>query len=199
MASQDAQPIFCDKIGTASPECCYTSEQNSPICRGIFSRDPSVFNDVCDDGLCLQHCAKPSFIFGSILDREAWDGTGVRPIMRYRTCANMPNMAGYLGQNLLEPTILSQVEDHLPKTASSDALKNVSLAVTDCLTATCRNARDVERCGYACSGVNLLINSTTPNITGLNECLNTLCTGNQSSLPYADADIVGIGVSTSLA
>jgi hypothetical protein len=33
-------------------------------------------------------------------------------------------------------------------------------------------------------------------MTGLDECLHTLCTGDQDSLPYADADVVGIGVST---
>ncbi|RYP12446.1 hypothetical protein DL765_007345 [Monosporascus sp. GIB2] len=43
----------------------------------------------------------------------------------------------------------------------------------------------------------MLLNSTRPNIGGVNECLNKLCTGGYESLPYADADVVGIGVFSS--
>jgi hypothetical protein len=125
MTSKDEQPIFCRNIGTATPDCCYASDQNSPTCRSIFSSEPSVFDDVCDNNTCLEHCSDPGYIFGSILDREAWTGSGVRPIHRYRTCANVPNLAGYLDQNLLNPTILSQVDGHLSQNASRDALKNV--------------------------------------------------------------------------
>ncbi|KAF2110545.1 hypothetical protein BDV96DRAFT_195126 [Lophiotrema nucula] len=49
-------------------------------------------------------------------------------------------------------------------------------------------------CRGRCSAVNLLINNTHPNIQGLNGCLNSLCTRGYDSLPYADADVIGIGV-----
>ena len=52
-------------------------------------------------------------------------------------------------------------------------------------------------CSRDCSAVNMLINSTMPDIRGVNQCLHTLCTSNYDALPYADADVVGIGVSES--
>jgi hypothetical protein len=50
-------------------------------------------------------------------------------------------------------------------------------------------------CREPCSSVNMLINNTSPNIEGINKCLFSLCEGGFNSLPYADADVVGIGVS----
>jgi hypothetical protein len=145
MASPDAPAIFCSKTGTAAPECCYPSHQDSLECRHIFSSGSSIFNNVCGNGTCLHDCSNSRFIFGSVLSKEVFNGNGERPIDRYQTCSNVPNMARYLNQNMLKPTILSRVEGHIPRNASRDALKEVTLAVTDCLTATCRNARNFQK------------------------------------------------------
>ena len=79
---------------------------------------------------------------------------------------------------------------------SVDDLMNITSGVTECLTATCHNARNDANCSTPCAAVNLLLNYTTPNVTGINECLGELCNGRYNSLPFADADVVGIGVST---
>ncbi|KAF2823696.1 hypothetical protein CC86DRAFT_408724 [Ophiobolus disseminans] len=195
MASQPIDALFCPDIGNVSTSnfhCCSASKQNSSLCREIFN-NPNVFTNGCGHD-CLANCSRVDYIYGSILQDTGLEGNGVAPIRRYLTCANVPNIAGYLDQNTLEPSIVSTVEKYIPRDAPLDARKNVTLAVTDCLTATCRNARQPAFCNYQCAGINLLTNGTTPNMAGLNECLRELCTGQQRSLPFADADVVGIGV-----
>ena len=72
---------------------------------------------------------------------------------------------------------------------------NVTSAVTDCLSSTCRNSRGKDDCYDSyCSPAMLLANSTTPNITAINRCLHKLCHSGDDALPYADADVIGIGV-----
>jgi hypothetical protein len=197
MTLQSSDALYCNNIGNKAFGCCYASEQISQICRDIFLSNESWTRHVCTPH-CLANCSDPAFIYGSKLQDNPDYGSGILPIQRYLGCVNVPNPAGYLRQELLEPSIRSQVEGHIPQNASSDSLKNVTYAVSDCLTATCRKSRKPDRCAYTCSGINLLINATTPNVVGLNDCMTMLCTGGPDSLPYADADVVGIGVSTLL-
>lgn len=198
---QHGDPLFCEGLGSTADklQCCYPDAQDAQTCRNNFN-NPNVatFSQGCWTGNCLRDCQDVVVMYSSITQQDALEGNGLAPIRRYLTCANVPNMAGYLDQNVLEPDILSQVEKYIPRNATTDGLKNVTLAVTECLTATCRNARHPKSCEAQCSGVNLLMNSTTPNVRGLNQCLGTLCTGGYDSLPFADADVVGIGVSVAL-
>lgn len=196
MATQKVDPIFCKNIGTSSTtdlSCCYPDNQNTQTCRDIFNGPEAIFRG-CNSN-CLTSCSDTNYIYSSVLQNTTFDGDGSAPIHRYRICANVPNIAGYLSQNVLEPNISSRVERYISRDAPDDALKNITFALTDCLTATCRNARQPDYCNYKCSAVNLITNSTTPNITGIDLCLNTLCNGLENSLPFADADVVGIGAS----
>lgn len=194
MALQPAQPFFCNNIGNSTLNCCNIDNQNSKQCQDIFSVRESVFGSDMPAPNYLEDCTSLEFIYGSVLDNTAFAGTGTRPYQRYQVCASLSSMINYRNQSLLEPDLGSKVQDYVPTRAPSDTLKRINLAVTDCLTATCQNARDVGHCRSKCSAVSLLVNSTAPNVTGLHNCLQELCTGNQSSLPYADADVVGIGV-----
>lgn len=198
MATRRTEPLFCDNIGNTNDtlRCCYPNNQTASVCTRNFN-NPAVdtFTGGCRSGQCLTDCQDVSIIYSSLLQDDAFEGNGSAPIRRYLTCANVPNMAGYLAQGVLSPDIRSQVERFIPNDASDDALKGVTSAVTGCLTATCSNARNKERCQSQCSSVNLLVNNTMPDVQGINLCLNTLCTGDYQSLPYADADVVGIGVS----
>jgi hypothetical protein len=193
MALPNANPIFCDNIGNAEFECCEAANQDSRTCRRFVSHEIPILRSVCKNVDCLVCCSDPKSIFGSSLE-ETGNGSGVLTIRHFRICSNFPYLAASLNQSALDPAISSQVQNYVPRDASNDALKSITFAVTDCLTATCRNAREPEHCRHPCSGVNLLVNSTTPSLSGLNECMNLLCSGNETSLPFADADIVGIGV-----
>ncbi|KAH7089090.1 hypothetical protein FB567DRAFT_591202 [Paraphoma chrysanthemicola] len=190
-------PIFCDHIGntTNQPNCCFPDRQNTPICLANFNNpNKKTFTEGCRNGNCLQDCQDKKLIFSSLVQEDPTEGNGAGPMRRYSTCANVPNLAHYLSQRILEPNISSKVSQYIPEVDNIEALKNVTATVTECLTVTCQRARDSNICYRQCSSVNLLINTTTPNMTGLNQCLHSLCTGGHSSLPYADADVVGIGV-----
>ncbi|KAF1845103.1 uncharacterized protein K460DRAFT_103095 [Cucurbitaria berberidis CBS 394.84] len=198
MVQKRGAPLFCENLGSTKDDlrCCYPDSQDASTCRYNFNNpDVHTFSGGCDEtGDCLGDCQDVSVIYSSLTQDDALKGTGIAPIRRYLTCANVPNMAGYLDQDVLTPDIRSQVERYIPRNATERSLKDITFAVTECLTATCRNARHGNACEVQCSGVNLLVNSTTPSLHGINQCLNTLCTGEYDSLPFADADVVGIGV-----
>lgn len=198
MAMRHTDPLFCDNVGETnnSLQCCYLDDQDSPICQENFNNPKKkTFLEGCPNRNCITDCQNLTLLYSSILQVDPTEGNGKGPIRRYLTCANVPNMAQHFSRSVLDPKISMQIERHVSRDASIDSLKGITFTVTECLTATCRNARDKEICQNQCSSVNLLINSTTPNITGLNQCLNSLCTGNYHSLPYADADVIGVGVS----
>ena len=108
----------------------------------------------------------------------------------------MPSIAGYPSQqHVLEPYITSSIANNISSTATNDDKKKGTHAVTECLTQTCRNARNRKDCRGPCSAVNLLVNSSMPDVQGISNCLLSLCSTGYDALPYADADVVGIGVS----
>ncbi|KAJ8116867.1 hypothetical protein OPT61_g1812 [Boeremia exigua] len=190
------EPIFCEKVGdrTNGLQCCYPSEQDSPVCRRNFNNQTAtIFED--DNGKHpAEYCRNVHKLYASKIGDDASIGNGVAPQRRYLACANFPNMARYLHNGILDPSISAEIEQYITNEIDDQALKNITFAVTECLTATCRNARDSTLCRHSCSGVNLLVNSTTPSVQGLDKCLDTLCTGRYNSLPFAVADVVGIGV-----
>ncbi|KAJ4371386.1 hypothetical protein N0V83_004603 [Neocucurbitaria cava] len=117
MALEGSDPIFCDKLGnsTSNLPCCYPDNQNTTICRTIFD-DPNVFSGACDTtGNCLNDCQSISVMYSSKTQDDSWEGNGRAPIRRYLTCANVPNMAGYLNQNDLGSNILPRVEKYIPQ------------------------------------------------------------------------------------
>ncbi|KAI0589358.1 hypothetical protein Alg130_03003 [Pyrenophora tritici-repentis] len=203
MSTERPDPIFCTKIGDTNPntpnelQCCSPNTQNSTLCRSIFSNplNSDIFTGTCfaPGHDCLADCQHPRLIYSSKVQDDYEDGNGSAPKNRYLACVNVPNMAGYLRQDVLGPNITSQVEPHISRNATKKQLQGISYAVTECLAATCRNSRKPGKCKKQCSGVSLLWNQTTPDIQGIDQCLDTLCQGEYNSLPYADSDVVGIG------
>lgn len=198
MADLSSIPIFCDNIGIGNASalhCCYLESQNSSDCREFFN--PSA------NTLVLSHpnskhwidiCTNNSQLYSS-KTQITLAGDGRSLYRRYNVCANLPAIASFSSQGLLNDQISSYVAPHIQRNPTDFELMNVTSNVASCLTQTCRKARNPRTCLQQCSPVRLLVNSTFSNITGLDTCLNTLCSGNDSSLPYADPDVIGIGVS----
>ena len=115
--------------------------------------------------------------------------------MPWTACINVPTLAGYLLQDALAPNVTDIVKAHIPETTTQDDLRHITRAVTECLTSTCSLARTPEICSDACSSVNLLTNETMPNYAGLNACMFSLCTNGYNAVPFANSEILGIGVS----
>jgi hypothetical protein len=191
------QAVFCDNIGNTTNQlhCCYADQQSSPICQANLYTGVPYFSGGCDGGDCIANCQNSTWLYESKIQDDAFEGNGIGPVRRYGTCANVPAMAGYASQGILNSNISSIVEPHVSPSASAQDITIITSTVTECLTQTCRASRNRTACANSCQAVNLLINSTTPNLQGLNTCLNTLCRGKWDSRPYADADIIGVGVS----
>ncbi|KAH8728544.1 hypothetical protein GQ44DRAFT_769508 [Phaeosphaeriaceae sp. PMI808] len=199
MTSPSVNALFCDNIGKTSSDvrCCYIDNQTAPICRQNFNASGPIFSGGCNNGNCILQCQNPKWLYKSDSQDDPSTGNGQAPIQRFRTCANVPAIAGFAAQGSLSEEIASLVGRHVPFDAPAASLRSVTSVVTECLTQTCKASRNQRACSGACSAVNMLKSSTIPDIGGVNECLNKLCTGNYDSLPYADADVVGIGVFSS--
>jgi hypothetical protein len=187
--------FFCGDIGYNNTrlDCCY----NHPLddCNGNVWADPSWFEMGCTSGNCIHDCKNISYLFDY---KFIPDSPGVNPgaITPWTTCLNVPNIAGLLKQGVLPPNVSSRVEPYIPLDTSLLDLQRITQSVTSCLTTTCGNARSPARCMDECSSTNLLLNATTPNYIGVNECMFKMCTAGYDAVSFANADIIGIGVST---
>lgn len=199
MAVQAA--IYCENIGSTNGtlNCCYPDDQASPTCRRIFAANATTFSMGCLAGNCIRGCQKDANIYKSLVQDGYLGADGRGPIRRFQICSNVPAMAGYLSHQALEQDIASSIANNISSNATGDEMSNVTSAITDCLTQTCWHARRQRGCSEPCSAVNMLVNSTIPNVQGINDCLLSLCSTGYDALPYADADVVGIGVSAVVA
>ena len=178
---------------TTLSSCCHVDNQSDPAC-DLFT----PLHAGCPTGKCLSTCQNTRQLYSSVFQNELVDGDNSWPIKRYTACANLPSIAGFAAQNVLEPDVYNPISAIVPSNATDDALLNIANAVTDYLSATCHAARRKDLCWQQCSPIHLLDNSTAPNIEAVNQCLHTLCYGGWNSLPYANTDIMGIGVRTCL-
>lgn len=87
-------------------------------------------------------------------------------------------------------------QSFIPPSTEYD-LQMVSNDVSRRLSETCEKSTDSSRCTWECSPAQLLLNSTTPRLAGPYQCLKTICQGG-IGLPFANQDVVGIGVVISL-
>ncbi|KAK8054172.1 hypothetical protein PG996_013473 [Apiospora saccharicola] len=148
---------------------------------------------------CVASCTDPEWIYSSMIEDNG-NGDGSGPPDRYTACVNMPAIARASLNHELPPNISIIVDQYVARNITNQQLQAVTAAVTDCLSSTCRNSRDgrdgPQSCYHEyCSPTTLLTNNTAPNVTAINSCINNLCDQeNYGQLPYADADIVGIGV-----
>jgi hypothetical protein len=186
-------PIACSNFGFGKNlSCCYVNNQSSPICDSLFPPENRFLENGCLTGNCLDNC-DPEKLYHSVL-QQSGIGTGAAPILKYMACANIPSIASYANQGVLSPNINRSIQQFILPHTPGD-IQDVTSAVTDCISSTCREARNSAFC-YTdyCSPVKLLGNNSLPNLEAINTCLNTLCYSPIRSLPWADANVIGIGV-----
>jgi hypothetical protein len=187
-------PIACSNFGLGKTmPCCYVNNQSSPICDSLFPQEKSFLENGCITGDCLNDC-DPKKLYHST-QQQSGIGSGVAPVLKYMACANIPSIASYNNQGVLSQKINKSIEQFIFPHTPEGILQNVTSAVTDCISSTCRAARNSSFC-YTdyCSPVKLLENSSLPNLKAITTCLNMLCNHPIRSLPWADADVIGIGV-----
>lgn len=197
-----ATPIACVDVGSDanSLNCCYADDQTSSACQDSFHSPNNTLSTGCQNNTlgCISECGDQKLLYTSFVQDDGI-GNGRGPITRFQACVNFPSIARYFALGQLSTNISTVVEKYINTSISDDQLQNITSSVTDCLSSTCRNSRAKGFCyDDYCSPVKLLTNSSSPNITAINRCLGTLCSSGYKSLPFADSDIVGIGVSVPL-
>jgi len=186
------EPLYCDKLGTQNFECCFSDNLQAPACRNFLKSTAYILQGGCPTGDCVRDCQNVSTIYRSLLQDYQFIGDGKAPIRHFRTCALVPSLAR--NQGVFDEETSRVIAQFIPPKTSQRALTTITSATTDCLSTTCRVARNRPRCWDNCAPVRLLINNTTPNVRNINDCMHDLCTGGYNSLPFANDDIIGIGV-----
>lgn len=194
-------PLGCYNPGEyRSPPCCYPDNLTQAECRAFIGPDQgNTILDLAFPGAnYLAECQNVTKIYGEIINTP--DQNNYHSIQRYMACVAVPALASYEANGFLPPSQSALVQQSIPReNATQDTLRNITAAVTECLTHTCQAARNKTFCySQSCAPTHLLINSTMPNQMAINECLLALCKGGFDALPYADSDIIGIGVSSSM-
>lgn len=166
-------------------------------CHEIFSGRNNTLSRGCNSSSdCISDCADKTLLYTSFSQEDPDNGNGRGPVNRYQACVNLPSIVRYSLSDQFLQDFATEFEKYTAPNTTDLKLQEVTSTVTDCLSSTCRNSRRPNRCyDNHCSPVRLLANSSSPNITAIDECMVTLCSGGFKSLPFADADIVGVGVS----
>jgi hypothetical protein len=163
---------FCCTLGT--PDRCY---------------DYYGFFDECPSGNCIEDCKNATWLYDPLTQQ-----TVLSPFRKFWTCVNVPGVARLDQAGLLTPDGSARVQQYISQSTTVADLKNITSTVTQCLADTCSVARNSEQCFESCRPINLITNTTMPNVAGISTCLYDLCTANIDSLPFASEDIIGIGV-----
>lgn len=191
-------PIACLGVGTnlTNSSCCYASDLNSTACHGIFSGTKNTLSQGCNSSSdCISDCANKTLLYTSLVQDDPGNGNGKGPVTRYQACVNLPSIVRHSQSDQLSQAFVTEFEKYTTPNTTDLQLQELTSTITDCLSSTCRNSRRPDLCyDDFCSPVRLLTNSSSPNVIAIDQCLNTLCDGGFKSLPFADADIVGIGV-----
>ncbi|KAF1811224.1 hypothetical protein P152DRAFT_66125 [Eremomyces bilateralis CBS 781.70] len=198
MANETIDPIACIRLGYKTDEisCCYASNQTTDVCNRFFGQE-SILQAGCQSGDCIADCQSKELVYTSFL-QDNLTGNGKGPIRRYMACANVPSIATYQRMGLLTPANAAASRQFIAQNASDESLRNITSTVTDCLSSTCRASRRRRLCyDDYCSPMQLLAKNSSPNLTAIHRCLNRLCYSNYAALPYADVDVIGIGVFSS--
>jgi hypothetical protein len=195
MANTFNVPIACSNIGSGvNMSCCYPNDQNDSICDSLFPLEGGFLQNGCLTNNCINKCTDLSQLYGSRLQHNL-TGNGEIPIAQYMACANLPSIASYANQGVLSPSITKSIQPYILPNTADNILQTITEVVTDCVSSTCRRSRNSSFCYLDyCSPVKLLRNNTSPDIEAINTCLDTMCSQPMRSLPYADADVIGIGV-----
>lgn len=192
-----SDPIACIDIGSSpTATCCYANDLSNPTCTKIFTQEASLLGTACQPGQCFEDCSDITNLYVSKLQQNL-TGNGILPILTYGACVNIPAMTRFADEfkGMLPANVTQTLQQYVAPNATDDALRSVTSAVTDCLSSTCRKSRN-SNFYYTdhCSPVRLLTNNTSPDLEAINNCLYTLCSNGMEALPWADTDVVGIGV-----
>ena len=155
---------------------------NSSVYADYYSVVGSTF---CNTGNCVADCRDTSQLFNPLSPGP------------FGVCMLFANVSRSLvNTDLWSQQELSQLRSFGFGLQSQDAFDGIANTITTCLTDACQQNPSANQCAKYCSPdgpQNLYINSSTPSLLGVSECLLQVCSQN---LSFADFDLAGVGVST---
>ncbi|KAL8721920.1 MAG: hypothetical protein Q9181_007605, partial [Wetmoreana brouardii] len=171
-------------------------------CLSLSQFATSNFDQLCPSGNCLEACQDVERLYGVIppgMQVQA-DNYGLSTripdmITLYGICLGYANVSRALDSGFVPPEEAGVLRPLFPSTAEDD-LQSVSNAASRCLLETCEKSANVSGCAKECSPAQLMLNSTTPRLSGPYQCLKTICDCS-AGLPFANQDVVGVGVTVS--
>ena len=184
--------FYCDITNNTSIDCLSFSQ---------FVASP--LDQLCPTKNCLEACQNLELLYEvpPLRPQIEWESndsanTSSDLVTLYGLCAGYANISQALSNNSLPLKEAAHAKTYFPSTTESD-LRNVTGAVTTCLSDTCSNAVDSSSSLVECSPGQLVLNGTTPHLLGAQECFKKLCKST-SGLPFGNQDVVGPGVSAIL-
>ena len=144
--------------------------------------------NLCSSGNCLSDCREPGSMYGNITQVSDDNSTSL-----YSICYALPNLTRQIYDGSITSSEANDLTSFFPQTTECD-LETLTTTATQGLTDSCSASRYPDRCLAAWSASHLLINSTSSSIAGQLDCLEFLCSSDEF-LPFANQDIIGIGVS----
>ncbi|KAI4159308.1 MAG: hypothetical protein L6R39_000398 [Caloplaca ligustica] len=185
---------------------CQNTRDKQLSCLSISQFATSNFDQLCPSGSCLDACQDLERLYAVIppglqvqADKYGHPTSIPYMITLYGICLGYANISRALhgAQGLIPPKEAAVLNPLFPPSTEDD-LQGLSNGATRCLSETCEKSINGSRCAWNCSPAQLLLNSTTPRLSGPYQCLKTICQGGVG-LPFGDQDVVGVGVGRLLA
>lgn len=164
------------------------------------------FAQLCPSGNCIDDCrnrarifqAVPDGVEATVQDYGQPDKSGKVNITVFGLCTNLVSAHKLVkadGSEMVKSFFT--LPSHM--NAVTDPFKQVALDIAACLSDTCSRTRDPSRCMTVCSMRHLLNNNTDTFDwrDAMLNCTRKLCRPSDV-LPYANQDVLGIGVSVHL-
>lgn len=180
---------------------CQNTRDKELSCLSVSQFATSNFDQLCPSGSCLDACQDLERLYAVIppgMQVQA-DNYGLPTripdmITLYGICLGYANISRALhGAEGFVPAKEAEVLNPLFPPGTEDDLHRVCNGATRCLSETCETSINGSRCEWECSPAQLLLNSTTPRLSGPHQCLNVICKGGDG-LPFGNQDVVGVGV-----
>ncbi|KAL8859002.1 MAG: hypothetical protein Q9178_004483 [Gyalolechia marmorata] len=180
---------------------CQNTRDNQLSCLSVSQFATSNFDQLCPSGSCLDACQDLERLYAVIppgMQVQA-DNYGLPTripdmITLYGICLGYANItrALHVAQGFIPPKEAAVLNPLFPPSTDDD-LHRVCNGASHCLSETCEKSTNASRCAWECSPSQLLLNSTTPRLSGPYQCLNAICHGGVG-LPFGNQDVVGVGI-----
>ncbi|KAL8931056.1 MAG: hypothetical protein Q9208_000158 [Pyrenodesmia sp. 3 TL-2023] len=180
---------------------CQNTRDKQLSCLSISQFATSNFDQLCPSGSCLDACQDLERLYAVIppgMQVQA-DNYGLPTLIPdmvtlYGICLGYANTTRALhsAQEFVPPKEAAVLNPLFPPSTEDD-LHRVGNGASRCLSETCEKSTNGSRCAWDCSPSQLLLNSTTPRLSGPYQCLKTICQGGVG-LPFGNQDVVGVGL-----